>query len=202
MPKQSTLPTIAEAVEQALAEVQAPTSLDTLLSRILTIRPSKANNPTGSIRTRLRELEGRSVVYLDSKTVSPLRVAAVGVRFRVPLSGHEVAQEALAISPGFDGWVNHFDEKQNLEFITDRNNMLPTRIVTIQGSVNMFPLGDHEIQRQAIDVAGWLQSIHAHENDTILMTIESWTPKRFRLQLETAEVRHRHRDEIAARNQE
>ena len=84
MPKQSTLPTIAEAVERALAEVQAPTSIHALLSRILTIRPSKANNPTGSIRTHLRELEGRSVVYLDSKTVSPLRVAAVGVRFRIP----------------------------------------------------------------------------------------------------------------------
>ncbi|MCH8292139.1 hypothetical protein IH992_13675 [Candidatus Poribacteria bacterium] len=171
MPKQSSLPTIAEAVERALAEVQAPTSLDVLLRRILTIRPSEANNPTGSIRTHIRELEGRSVVYLDSKTVSPLRVAAVGARFRVPLSGPEVADGALAISPGFDGWVNHFDEKQNLEFISDRHKVLPTRVVTIQGHVNIFPLGDHEIQRQAFDLADWFLNIHAHENDTILLKL-------------------------------
>ncbi|MEE8112865.1 MAG: hypothetical protein V3T23_00785, partial [Nitrososphaerales archaeon] len=140
MPKQSTLPTIAEAVERALAEVEAPTSLDALLSRILTIRPSKANNPTGSIRTRLRELEGRSLVYLDSKTISPLRVAAVGVRFRIPLSNPEVDQLALAISPGFDGWMSNLDDPQRFELIDDQDNRLPTKIVTIQKTINVGPL--------------------------------------------------------------
>ena len=202
MPKQSTLPTIAEAVERALAEVQAPTSIHALLSRILTIRPSKANNPTGSIRTHLRELEGRSVVYLDSKTVSPLRVAAVGVRFRIPLSNPEVDQLALTISPGFDAWMSHLDDPQSFELIDDQDNRLPTKIVTIQKTINVGPLASHEVQQQAFHLADWFRAQCVSHNDEISVTIESWEPKRFRLALEKAFVRRHHRDEIAGKNLE
>ena len=202
MPKQSTLPTIAEAVERALAEVQAPTSIHALLSRILTIRPSKANNPTGSIRTHLREEEGRSLVYLNRTTIAPLRVAAVGVRFRIPLSNPEVDQLALAISPGFDAWMSHLDDPQSFELTDDQDNRLPTKIVTIQKTINVGPLGSHEVQQQAFHLADWFRAQCVSHNDEILVTIESWEPKRFRLALEKDAVRRHHRDEIAGKNQE
>ena len=202
MPKQSTLPTIAEAVERALAEVQAPTSINALLSRILTIRPSKANNPTGSIRTHLREEEGRSLVYLNRTTIAPLRVAAVGVRFRIPLSNPEVDQLALAISPGFDAWMSHLDDPQSFELTDDQDDRLPTKIVTIQKTINVGPLGSHEVQQQAFHLADWFRAQCVSHNDEILVTIESWEPKRFRLALEKDAVRRHHRDEIAGKNQE
>ena len=72
------------------------------------------------------------MVYLDSKTVSPLRVAAVGVRFRIPLSNPEVDQLALTISPGFDAWMSHLDDPQSFELTDDQDDRLPTKIVTIQ----------------------------------------------------------------------
>ena len=82
-----TNPTIAQAIAQALSDLQEPIPTKELIEKVLTIRPSSAKNPAGSIRNHLRWQEnGKSIVYLDRKTLVPLRTAMRGVRFRIPLS--------------------------------------------------------------------------------------------------------------------
>ena len=59
-------PTLAEAVEQALAEVNGPIKSKDLIDKVLAIKPSSAKKPGARIRNHLRMEEvGRSIVYLD-----------------------------------------------------------------------------------------------------------------------------------------
>ena len=194
--------TIAEAVERALAAVDGPIDLDTFLNRIQTIRPSSAKDPTASVRTHLKmNEEGRSMVYLDRKTIVPLRVAVPGLRFRIPLSRQEVTRGVLMTRPSFEGWVTHNDDPQTFEFVDERGKPLPTRTVSIRRKRTGL-LGNYEVQEQAFDFVNWFKARRAGRNDSILATWESWEPKRFRLELESAKRRRRHRDEIARKNQE
>ena len=78
---------------------------------------------------------------------------------------------------------------------------MPTRTVSIRRKRTGL-LGNYEVQEQAFDFVNWFKARRAGRNDSILATWESWEPKRFRLELESAKRRRRHRDEIARKNQE
>jgi len=194
--------TIKEAIEKVLSEVNGPIEVSELVDRVLRIRPSSARNPGASIRQKLKqELDGVSIAYLDRRRIVPLRVAAPGVRFRIPLSQREVERGALLIHPSFDPWIGHWEDPMSIELIDAQGRPLPTRVV------NLFPPSrspseDLMQSHLAFDLSEWFRSKEASCNDSILVTIESWEPKRFRLELEPAEERERHRDEIEAKNRE
>ena len=108
-----TNPTIAQAIAQALSDLQEPIPTKELIEKVLTIRPSSAKNPASSIRTHLRWQEnGQSIAYLDRKTLVPLRTAMRGVRFRIPLSRRETKRGILLIEPALGGFVDlrEFDD--------------------------------------------------------------------------------------------
>ena len=194
--------TIREAIERVLSEVNEPIKVRDLADKVLQIRPSSAKNPRASIYQKLKyDLEGTSIAYLDKNTIVPLRVAAPGVRFRIPLSRREVKRGALAVHPSFDPWITRLDNLESIELVDAHDRPLPTKVVTLyQPSESFFEdlLGDS----LAFDLSEWFKSNKARRDDTVLVTIESWEPKRFKLELEPAKERRRHRDEIEAKNKE
>jgi len=198
----ATLPTINESVERVLAEVDGPIEVNEFYKKVLKIRPSSAKNPTSSIRNNLKmNQEGKSIVFLDRKTIIPLRVALPGIRFRIPLSSEEVTEGVLMFMPSFQGWANYHDNPETFELVDEQGRPLPTNIVSLRRSVAGL-LGDFEVTDRAFELANWLRAHRAHGNDSILVTIESWEPKHFRLEFEPARERRSHRGEIALKNKE
>ena len=201
MPK-SDLPTIDEAIESVLKEVNEPVAVSTFIDRVLEIRPSSSKKPATGIRNQIRRHHiGRDLVFLDKETIVPLRVAVPGIRFRIPLSRLEVDRGILILDPSFRGWVTHFDDPEAFEFTDEMDQKLPTRVVSITQKVASI-LGESNISRNALDLADWFRAHRARGNDSILVTFECWKPKRFRLEIEPAKEHHRHHQEIAKKNQE
>lgn len=191
--------TIKEAIEKVLSEVDGPIEISELVDRVLRIRPSSARNPEASVRQRLKdEFDGISIAYLDKKRIVPLRLAVPGIRFRIPLSRQEVKRGALMIHPSFDPWISYRDDPESIELIDAQGRPLPRRVVNLLPSSQDLPIWSYS----AFDLSEWFKSNRASRNDTVLVTIKSWEPKRFRLELEPAKERKRHRDEIEAKNRE
>ncbi|MBN1935133.1 MAG: hypothetical protein JW934_10735 [Anaerolineae bacterium] len=195
--------TISEAVARVLADLDGPISTDEFYGRVLAIRPSAAKNPKQSIYTQIRwDENGRTLAFLDSKTIAPLHVALRGVRFRIALSRSEVSHGALLIRPALLGFYNSAREPASIEWLDEEGNTLVASVTAIKELVSGLGGQRREIEHSAIDLAGWMKAKHAQPDDHILVTIVSWAPKCFRIELEKAKERKLHRDEIAAKNAE
>lgn len=191
---------MSEAVKQALAEVDGPIKQNDLIEKILEIYPSSAKKPGDRIRSHLRMDEvGKSIVYLDKKTIIPLRVGAPGVRFRISLSRWQVNKGALPVIPSFLGWTSYVAESQAIKLIDEQGKLLPTDVVFMKYRVSGLR-GNFEVG--AFELSSWFQKHNARSNDSILVTIESWEPRCFRLEFEPEKECRRHRGEIEFKNQE
>lgn len=183
-------PTMAEAVEQALAEVDEPIKLNDFVEKVLEIYPSSARKPDASIRNHLRMEEvGKSIVYLDKETIISLRVGAPGVRFRISLFRWQVNKGVLPVLPSFLGWTSYIDEMQAFKLIDEQGTPLPTDVVSLKYRISGLK-GDFEVV--AFELSNWFQKHNARRNDSILVTIESWEPRRFRLEFEPEKKRRVH----------
>ena len=193
-------PNMAEAVEQALAQLAGPIKHDDFIEKVLEIYPSTAKKPGVSIRNHLRmEGVGKSIVYMDKETIIPLRVGAPGVRFRIFLSRWQVNNGTLPVFPSFQGWISDIDEMQAVQFLDEQGTLLPTNVVSVKYRISGLK-GDFEIL--AFELSHWFQKINARRSDSIIVTIKSWEPRRFRLEIEPEKKRRRHREEIEYKNQE
>lgn len=191
---------LAESVKQALEEVKGPINQNDFIEKILKIYPSSAKKPEASIRRHLRMEEvGRSIVYLDKKTIIPLRVGAPGVCFRIPLSRAEVKNGVLAVFPSFEGWISQTDDRLGLDFIDEQKNPLPVNIVSLKYRISGLK---EDIEVDAFELSRWFEKHNVRRNDSILVTVESWEPRIFRLEFEKEKKRRIHREEIEKKNQE
>ncbi|NOR13406.1 MAG: hypothetical protein GQ545_09150 [Candidatus Aminicenantes bacterium] len=193
-------PTMAEAVEQVLAEVDGPIKLNDLTEKVLEIYPSSAKKPNAGIRNHLRmKGVGKSIIYLDKETIIPLRVDAPGVRFRISLSRWQVNKGALPFFPSFQGWTSYIDEMQAFMLIDEQGTPAPTDVVSLKYRISGLR-GDFDVL--AFKMSHWFHKHNVRRNDSILVTIESWEPRRFRLEFEPEKKRRIHNEEIEYKNQE
>ena len=197
MPKSKSL-TINQAIERALEKMDGPMDRGAFVDRVLEIRPSSAKGAKASIRNNMNyNFEGKSFVHVDKKTIVPLRVAAPGIRFRIPLSRMEVNQGILLMEPNFNGWFAYYSEPEAFEFVNEQGRSLPTKVASVKGEI-----GEFSGKPKGFRLANWFKANNARRNDSVLVTIESWEPKRFKLEHEPQKKKRRHRDEIARKNQE
>jgi hypothetical protein len=193
--------TIAEAIAQVLVDVEGPISTDEFYAQVLSIRPSSAKNPKRSIRAHIQYNElGRTVVFLDRKTLVPLRVAMRGVRFRIPLARSEVERGVLVLEPALRGFVSPRDW-EFIQWLDEQGQALPAAPTSLRQQVSSSTGESFSYDLPAIDLRGWMQARRARRGDHILVTIEGWEPRSFRLELEPHKVRRRHGQEIARQNQ-
>jgi hypothetical protein len=198
MKKQS--PSMSEVAKQVLAEVNGPIKQKDLIEKVLEIYPSSAKKPEASIRRHLRMEEvGRSIIFLDEETVIPLRVGAPGVRFRISLSRWQVNKGVLLVLPSFLGWTSYVADSQALKLVDEQGELLPTDVVFIKHHVSGLR-GNFEVG--AFELGGWFQRHNARRSDSILVTIESWEPRCFRLEFEPEKKCRGYLGEIEFKNQE
>lgn len=200
MPK-SELPTIDQAIKQVLEKLDGPIETREFIKMVLEIRPSSAKGAANSIRNNMSGFEGDLLGYPDKKTVVPLRIAMPGLRFRIPIGRIEVNRGVLFVFPSFEGFFTRRQDLEKIELLDEKAQQLPTRIVSVKQKVTSL-LGETESENEAFDLANWFRAHKADRDDSIIVTIESWEPKCFKLELEPRKERRRHNNDIESKDKE
>ncbi len=188
-----------QTVVDVLESIHTPVPVEEITERILKRNPSQSKNPAAYIRSYLRtDHAGKTLIFVDRKTIVPARVAMRGVRFRVYLSQAEVDAGALLVYPTFNGYRAWHLELEDIQLYDADGEPLPSRAKmmkliqtdefgTTVDEASVFPLGD------------WFRTCGVQPNDSIMITIDDWQRGDFRLEYEPAEQRRE--EDIEQRNQ-
>ncbi len=187
------------AMEQVLAQVNAPIAMDEFAQRVLAIRPSKAKRPLAILHNHLRWHTGIDIVFLDRQTIVPLRLALPGVRFRLRITNLEVEQGVLVAQPAFEHLLRRDIALKDAQLVDADERSLPIRpmVLTVEAT-DLF--GPSTFDLSALDLGDWFRAHKIQASDSILVTIEDWEKGRFRLEHEPASQRRQ--PEIERQNQE
>jgi hypothetical protein len=192
--------TRSQAVEQVLALVDGPIAVDEFCERVLSIWPSTAKKPVPAMRSHLRQDQaGKTLVFLDAKTIVPLPIAMRGVRFRIPLDRREANLGVLIIQPAFDIFLRRGLDPGAVQLLDQEGRPLPVRITTLRDQVDGL-FGKETLKTAAFDLAKWFRAQDVRRDDSILITIKDWTNGVFCLEHEPA--KRRRNPEIERQDQE
>jgi hypothetical protein len=154
--------------------------------RVLELAPSTAKKPLQAVRSHLRyEHAGQTLVFLDSKTILPMRLALRGVRFRVPLSRRDVKEGMLPLDPWFVPILPYEIALEEVRLTDAQDRPLPTRPMTKEErGEGLF--GPTTVERVGFDLSEWFAREGVRRNDYVLVTVEDWERGHFRLEHERA----------------
>ena len=192
MPAKREGPTLKEVTHQVLEELTEPTSVNDIVQRVLQRYPSTSKRPTSLVRNQLHSfgMVGVEIVYLDARTIAPLRLAMPGVCFRVPLGADDVQTGLLPVYPGFSPFVtDRFSRtivSEHIE-VQDENGQViangPTA-GTAQRQIQPLWPSYGERGNGAFNLRDWLHAHQAQAGDSLLVTLLNWRPARLRLEFE------------------
>jgi hypothetical protein len=139
-----TTPTRKQIIRQVIAALDGPTLVNDIVERVRQLYPSQAKDPRQAIRNELPRLDGRDFVFLDRRTILPMRLALQGVRFRISwLDPEEVRHGALFVQPAFQYFLSCPPEQAWLVDAHDRP--LPTRLTTFAVDVEDELFGRQDV---------------------------------------------------------
>jgi hypothetical protein len=190
---------LSQAVEQVLAQLNAPITTDEFAQRVLAIRPSTAKKPSSALRDHLRCHIGIDVVFLDRQTIVPLRLAMPGVRFRLRLTRPEIERGVLLAQSAFEPFLRRNIALKDAQLVDADARALPVRLMALTREVTA-PFGPSTFDLAALDLGDWFRAQQIQAGDSILVTIEDWEKGRFRLEHEPASQRRQ--ADIERQNQE
>jgi hypothetical protein len=193
------LPSIAEAIEKALAELDGPIPYEAFIARVLEIRPSKAKRPAQSIKNELR-YGWQDRLIVSENTVMPTHIALQGVRFALPISRQEAERGVLLYSSIFQTHTRRNTHAETLVLQDADGSPLPVKPITRDVKYETI-FGTSTIPEVAFDLAEWFKANHIQRDDFVLVTIIDWDRGHYRLVHEKHQLRRKRRNEIAARNQ-
>ena len=191
--------TLEQAVQQVIAGLDGPTPVAEVIQRVLAIRPSTAKRPERLVRNHLSGHWNKSWVYLDARTVIPMRIVMRGARFRIVLSRPEIKHGVLFFDPNFRGFAKLQVDPAGLVLLDAAGQPLPASPTTIKLQVRS-PLGEYSYEAAGWNLAPWFKSLKARDGDSLLVTIEDWEAGRYRLEHEPAGKRRF--DEVDRKNRE
>ncbi len=181
--------TLAQAVDQVVAELDGPTPVTEVIQRVLAMRPSAAKQPEKLVRNHLSGHWDKSWVYLGAKTVISLRVTMRGARFRLVLSRLESRRGILFLEPNFSGFVKRGLGPSDVTLCNVDGRPIPAKPTTVKLE-HKSPFGDYTTEAPVWELAAWFKSLKARDGDSLLVTIEDWEAGRYRLEHEPAGRRH------------
>jgi hypothetical protein len=180
-----------QAIAAVLADLEGPITIDELTRQVLELWPSQARNPRAPIRDALRWDGGRRIVFLDDKTILPVRLALSGARFRITLSRQEAKRGAVQLMPGFypflirQNWGLPDPAELPVRLLDERSEELPIRYVNLRQQVEGL-LGSETVNLPAFDLSDWLKGHAPRRNDDLLVTVVDWKRGWFALAFEPA----------------
>ncbi|MSP12089.1 MAG: hypothetical protein EXR62_03925 [Chloroflexi bacterium] len=193
--------TLSAAIQQIADQLDGPIEMEEFVKRVLAIRPSQAKKPADSIRDKMRwEQIGKSLVYLDRKTIVPLRIALQGIRFRLNLDEKETAQGIIPLE-SFMYFCHEKIKSEDLRFQDGNGHPVAAPIVPVDRKAEGLQLflGPPTFQIHAINFSDWFRALKVKRNDSILVTILDWGTGHFRLDYEPAS--NRNKKEVEQQNQ-
>ena len=110
MPAKREGPSLKQITRQVLEELDGPAPVDVVMEHVLARFPSQSTHPPKRVRDLLHshDMVGVELVYLDPKTVVPLRLSMPGVRaphFRNPNCDNNLSRvsrgtRSIGFAPG------------------------------------------------------------------------------------------------------
>lgn len=183
-------PTLRQVTLQVLADLTAPTLVDDLVRSILERYPATAKNPAKRVRDQLHsnDMVGVELIYLDPKTIVPLRLAMPGICFRVPLGADEVKLGLLQIQAGFIPFLidryNYLTARGGIEVWDENDQIISSGLAKIPLQTKTI-WGDEVTQEyDAFDLHDWLRAHRARAKDSLRVTILNWRPACVRFEFE------------------
>ena len=158
-------PTVADILQDLLRDVTEPMPLSELVDRVLQRYESKAKNPRSSVRAKIAEESGHSLVFTDRAHVLPIGIAMRGVRFRIPLSQFEIDEGGFVM-----GYLSYYvpSGRSPLE---NRIKLLDAQGRPIQTRKNVYVKTDDDAPdeytdiRELLNVKDWLHAKGARAGD-------------------------------------
>lgn len=204
-------PTLTQVAEAIIAELDAPIAFDEFVQRILARYQSKAKNPAQAVRANLRyELRHLGIVFLDSKTIVPLRVALKGIRFRIPLDQEQLKHGVIWYDwfvPFYKGRYFYNTPEVIPTLFDTQAEPIPTSLATVEskfepkqfdGFLVTLLGGAETVRKNALDLRHWLQEHSAQKEDGILVTLLDYERAHFAIEHEPQNQRRE--PEIQAQN--
>ncbi len=201
MPKPPKI-TKAEVINQIATQLQEPISLEEFVDRVLFIWPSNAKNPRAAVRQEIRDHhQGKTVIFTDKDTLTPIKTALADVRFRVSLSREELQKELFFIFPAFMFFVPQDFPPENIQFVDVNDQAIPGDATAVTFTAKSI-LGEYSYKVPALSLGWWFKKLNLSRKDSLLVTILDVTTAKFRLQPERHHENRHHQKDIATVNQQ
>jgi hypothetical protein len=191
-------PNYAEIIRDVLTSVNGPIAIEDLAARILLARPSNAKNPRLAALAKIREEQGRQLVYLDLEQILPLRLAYQGACYRIRLTQRNIAQSALSIKDCFHHYLPPNFDDENIHLVDFQGTPIPFQVLKTPHTVTYSAEKKVEYQIPVIVLKEWFRSQKFYHKDHLLVTIEDWERGILRLEPERFGVQRP--DLLAERN--
>ncbi len=171
MPRpQDIAPTYDQVIEKILREASAPMSVLELAQKVSAARPSTSKDPVKAAEKKIKEAVGRQLVYLDSKTILPLRIAWQGVRFRMDLSREEVNKGFFDAGIAFSFYLPNGFNLTNLRLVDAGGQAIKFKVNVVKKKVKGI-FGTSEQTFYYCHIPEWLRAHRFEPKDHLLFTI-------------------------------
>ena len=173
MPRpQDIAPPYDQVIEKILREreASAPMSVLELAQKISAERPSTSKDPVKAAEKKIKEAVGRQLVYLDSKTILPLRIAWQGARFRMDLSREEVNKGFFDVGLALSFYLPNGFNLTNLRLVDTDGQAIKFKVNAVNKKVRGI-FGTSQETFYYCHISEWLRARKFDPKDHLLFTI-------------------------------
>jgi hypothetical protein len=167
-------PSYADILRDILSSVEGPVSTDELAEMILQKRTSHAKDPHRAAIAKIREENGRQLVYLDAAHVLPLRLAFKEARYRLRLTREDTDLAALSIPTCFSYYLPWSFDSEDITFIDSQGDPIPFKVKEISRPMTDIFGKKGKYHASVVVLREWFHTLKINDKDHILVTIENW----------------------------
>jgi len=184
-------------IAEIMSSVAGPLPAQELAAQMLSALPSFARNPQQAMRQHIRHANGRQLVFLDTETIMPLRLAYQRARFRIPLERESFDKGLLPLGNAVSSYLPQGYKVDRLRLVDASGSAIPAQIKQAKQRVQS-PFGPVDETHAFANLSAWYRTQKMYAKDHILVTILDW--EQGILQLEREPFGQRNQALLAERN--
>lgn len=177
-------PSRKQVVEKILNSITEPIKADELVEKILKRYKSTAKNPKRAIRSYLRELDGKELIFEDMHTIVPMEIAMQGIRYYITLD--EIPQQGVILSDVFCSFIP-WHVKNKVQLLDASHQKLDYKEVQVkmekQSPLDLFGY----LKASGYSLESWFKQNKITPEHIILISIVDWNKLCFSLDVGTRE---------------
>jgi hypothetical protein len=181
MPKEPP-PTFSEIIQELLLDLDGPIPVDEFIDRFLEIRVPGSKNPRASVRRKLKEENGWLLVFLDRDHILPIEFGYQAIRFRIKLTRMMLYKGLLPLAE-FMPYLSWNSDPTDVAFLDEDGSALRVKVIKLTRTVQS-PLGPYDHESLHVNLKKWFKERKAKNGDYVLVTLDSYAPKKFLLEVE------------------